>query len=1059
VRPIVLVSALLILASVTYASSPAPLGKLLSRQYTAMKASDPIVVLVYFKDKGARHTSSFNDASRLLSPASIERRLRFRSPDRVIDESDYPLNSSYVESVSRMVMNVRHELKWFNAVSVTATKEEIESIRQLPFVSQVEMVGRWKKKQDEIAQPLGKEPTPPAQPLGTTSLNYGTSFNQVNTIHVPPVHDLGIFGQGVVICLMDNGFRNPLHQAFDSMVIIATHDFVDHKTSVIPNDPDATFGSHGIWTLSTIGGNFPGQLIGPAFKAHFLLTRTENDSSETPIEEDNWVAALQWADSIGVDVTSTSLGYLGFDAPYTSLTAADMNGHTAIISQAAAHGAALGIVVVNAAGNNGGGDGIHNTLNAPADADSIITAGAIDATGTRAVFSSVGPTTDIPARIKPDVMAMGVSTKAASSTDTVGYVSVSGTSFACPLSAGVAALIRSANPSLTPLQVRDAMRNTANNAATPNNLYGWGILNADSALKYFGVTSLGLGSISGTAFNDLNGNGVKDTGEGGVAGVRIVLSGVVAESTVTDGSGNFTFGGLAIDTYYSLHQQSPAGWTALGGPTRLLLLQPTDTTNVNFGDFQNATVSGNVYSDVNKNGIYDGGDTALAQWSVSISGPVTQSVLSNSGGAYSFSNLPPGIYTIAESTHFDWLQSYPPQNGVYSVTTRSGLDTTELNFLNYFDTVYNYPVAAGWNLLSLPQNPANHAKGAIYPSAISKAFIYNHAYAPVDTLQVGAGYWLKFTNAQNIFIFGTAITTDTISVAAGWNMIGALSKPIAASSIQQNPTGNLSSNYFGYNGSYTIADTLLPHRGYWIKAKNDGQLYLNSTSIAPATSTSPTASKSPENIVTFTDAAKHHQSLFFTNDESQNGKSSQYELPPLPPDGGFDVRFANGCLAAAAPGDMQILVTSANYPVTVTWTAAGRASASLNIDGNEIQMAGKGELVLHQPPSDLRLRAPGAIGKTIPTAFALEQNYPNPFNPSTEFRYDLTKDGTVSLKIYNVLGEEIAQVVNGLQPSGSHTARWNAGGQPSGLYLARIIMSDRSGKLLYSATQKVMLLK
>jgi len=1051
----------MLLAQTTYASDPAPLGKLLSRQYTAMKNDDPLVVLVYFKDKGARHDATLQDAQQLLSEQSIQRRLRFRSPDRVIDESDYPLNPSYVQAVSGMVMNVRHELKWFNALSVTATKEQIETLRRLPFVSQVEMVGRWKKKQDEIPQPIIKSAESAAQPLGTTSLNYGTSFNQVNTIHVPPVHDLGIFGQGVVICMMDNGFRNPLHQAFDSMVIIATHDFVDHKTGVIPNDPDPGFGSHGIWTLSTIGGNFPGQLIGPAFKAHFLLTRTENDSSETPIEEDNWVAALQWADSIGVDVTSTSLGYLTFDAPYTSLTSADMNGHTAIISQAAAHGASLGIVVVNSAGNEGGGDGIHNTLIAPADADSIITAGAIDATGTRASFSSVGPTTDIPARVKPDVMAMGVSTKAASSTDTVGYVSVSGTSFSCPLSAGVAALIRSANPSLTPLQVRDAMRKTANNAASPNNQYGWGILNADSALKYFGVTSLGLGSISGTVFNDLNGNNVKDGGENGVSGVKIVLSGVVAESTVTDGSGNFSFSGLAIDTYYSLSQQSPAGWTATGGPFRLLLLHPADTAGVNFGNFQNGNISGHVYSDVNKNGIYDAGDTALAQRSVRITGPVSESVLTDSAGSYAFSNLPPGTYAISESAYVDWLQSYPPGNATFSVTMRSGLDTTALNFLNYFDTEFNYPVASGWNLLSLPQDPVNHAAWVLYPAAASKAFIYNHAYAPTDTLRVGTGYWLKFNDAQNVQILGNAITSDTLSVTTGWNMIGALSTIISVSSIQQNPPGNLSSSYFSYNGSYVIADSLQPHRGYWIKAKNDGQLYLNSSTAFPAIAVHSNPASFPENTITFTDAAKHHQSLHVSTDESQKESIKQLELPPLPPDGGFDVRFANGGLGAALAGseEVPVLLSSAVFPVHITWMISGGSPLSLSADGREIPLVGTGSITLQQSPSHLRLIASHAEGRQIPASFALQQNYPNPFNPSTEFRYDLSSNGLVSLKIYNVLGEGIAQLVHEVQDAGSHTIRWNAAEQPSGLFFVRMIVSDQTGRQVYSATQKIVLLK
>ncbi len=164
-------------------------------------------------------------------------------------------------------------------------------------------------------------------------------------------------------------------------------------------------------TLSTIGGYTSGTLIGPAYGASYILLRTENDSSETPFEEDKWIAGIEWADSIGVQVTSTSLGYLDYDAPYKSWTWQDMNGRTTPISRAAAMAVRKGIIVVNSAGNNGIGPNFpnQNTLNAPADADSVLAVGALTPAGSRASFSSVGPTTSIPPRIKPDVMAQGTS--------------------------------------------------------------------------------------------------------------------------------------------------------------------------------------------------------------------------------------------------------------------------------------------------------------------------------------------------------------------------------------------------------------------------------------------------------------------------------------------------------------------------------------------------------------------------------------------------------------------------------------------------------------------------
>lgn len=1058
-KSIVIVLSLMIFSITMYAGDPAPIGKNLGKIYPVIGNNEPTVVLIYLKDKGA-HQRNIMDAPILLSKESIARRLRFRPPENVIDESDYPLERSYVQAIAGQVINVRNELKWFNAVSVTATKTQIEALRLLPFVKEIDLVNRWKKTQNETIQPLVKSSEAPPQPKGVATLNYGASFAQDNLEKIPAVHDLGIYGQGVTICMMDNGVRNPYHQVFDSMHIIATHDFVDHKTSVIPNDANTGFGSHGVWTLSIIGGYRPGSLIGPAFRSNFLLARTENDSSETPIEEDNWVAALQWADSIGVDVTSTSLGYLGFDAPYTSLTAADMNGHTAIISIAAAHGAALGIVVVNAAGNDGNSNGVTNTLIAPADADSIITAGAVDVNGNLAGFSSGGPTTDNPSRIKPDVVAVGVGNEVASSTDTVSYGYGSGTSFACPLTAGVAALIRSANPSLTPLQVQKAIKQTANNVASPNNLYGWGVVNADSALKYFGVTSLGLGSVSGTAFNDLNGNGVKDAGEPSLSGIRIRLSGVVTDSTLTDGSGNFTFSNLPIDTYYSLSQQPQGGWVSSTGSKTILLIHPSDTTAINFGSFQNGIISGHVYNDVNKNGIFDAGDSVLALWTVRLSGPAPQSVLTDSTGWYAFSNLSPGIYTVSESAQANWFQSYPPGNGSYSVTMRSGLDSSGLVFLNYYDAQFNYPVVAGWNLLSLPQIPASHLKTDLYPSAKSQAFIYNHEYKIIDTIPNGIGYWLKFANSQNILILGTERTADTISVVTGWNMIGSLSAPFAVSSIGQNPTGNISSNYFQYNSAYSVADSLRPHTGYWVKAKNPGQLYVNSSGGHALPLAAQTTNPAQLNQITFIDAGKRQQTLYFTQDSSLNNERDRYELPPLPPDGGFDARFSNGSLLNIASGieDAQILISSGIFPMSLKWKIVDAEGSALQIDGKEIALHGNGSATLAQA-ADIRLAPSSASGKLIPKTFALEQNYPNPFNPSTTLTIDLSDPGFVSLKIYDVLGREIRTLVNGTKAAGVYTMRWNANDAPSGLYFARMTVTNASGKQVYTATQKFVLMK
>lgn len=287
------------------------------------------------------------------------------------------------------------------------------------------MVERFRKRpeptENEIEESISTE-----QPNNLTGFNYGSSLTQNQQINVVAVHNTGNYGQGVRICLMDAGFNRLSHEVFQNMNIIATWDFVNHRPYVGDGQGGMGEGSHGTQTLSTIGGFKEGQLIGPAFGATYILAKTENTESETPIEMDNWIAALEWADSIGVDVTSTSLGYLEFDPPYPSYNWTHMDGNTVPITIAADLAVKRGIVVVNSAGNEGF-NSTRNTLVAPADGDSVIAVGAVTSSGTRSYFSSVGNTVD--GRIKPDVMAMGSGVRVASSTSDNGYTSSSGTSF------------------------------------------------------------------------------------------------------------------------------------------------------------------------------------------------------------------------------------------------------------------------------------------------------------------------------------------------------------------------------------------------------------------------------------------------------------------------------------------------------------------------------------------------------------------------------------------------------------------------------------------------------
>ncbi len=448
-----------------------------------MTAEDEALVWVFFNDKGSNELLRSSVPQGVVSQRSIQRRLKTRPAALAVDYSDLPVEQAYVEQLHQRVVRVRQLSKWFNGASVLATKSQIERLESMPFVRKLELVTRFRRNSSEefTSAPVQKPVAPSTQT--TLLLDYGISFGQLNQINVPAIHNTGNYGQGVLVGVFDNGFRLLTHQAFDSLRsrIVATYDFVDHKVSVVPNNPDPGFGAHGILTFSALAGYKSGQLIGPAFGAQFILARTENDSSETPVEEDNWLAAIEWADSIGVDVTSTSLGYLTYNPPYPSWTWENMNGNTTVITRACDMAVSKGIVVVNSAGNNGENTS-HNTLNAPADGDSVLAIGAVNSDGSKAGFSSMGPTTSVPPRIKPDVMAQGSSVYCASATDPTGYTYAGGTSLSCPLAAGVVALLLHAKPTANPIQIANALRQTASRASTPDNYYGWGIINAVSAI-------------------------------------------------------------------------------------------------------------------------------------------------------------------------------------------------------------------------------------------------------------------------------------------------------------------------------------------------------------------------------------------------------------------------------------------------------------------------------------------------------------------------------------------------------------------------------------------------
>lgn len=460
---------------------------------------------VYFKDKGndirnttvlQKASSEYQTALTQLSDRAIIRRSKVLAPERLIDAQDLPIHPNYINTIRDIGGLLQKEVRWMNAASFKLTDEDVMAVKQLPFVDIIKPVEKFIRKNlpASTANELQKLQS-------TTSYDYGLSQQQYAAVKIPEVHDLGIAGEGVLVGMLDTGFRWRVHESLQSTKVIAEHDFInnDDTTANQAGDPNGQ-DSHGTLTMSILGSNLPGKIIGPAFKSDFILGKTEYVPTETQIEEDWWAAGIEWMESQGVDVVSSSLGYSTFDdGGGYYWDNGDFNGRTSITSKAAARAARLGVVVVTAMGNEGNGDGVRGTLLCPADADSILSVGAITINGSLAYFSSTGPTND--GRIKPDVVTPGVSIYSAQIPGPSTYGYSQGTSASTPITAGIAALVLSARPELTPLQVRDAIRNTAERVEVsrfpnhPNNFVGWGNANALLAISYFGPVFSGKPNI------------------------------------------------------------------------------------------------------------------------------------------------------------------------------------------------------------------------------------------------------------------------------------------------------------------------------------------------------------------------------------------------------------------------------------------------------------------------------------------------------------------------------------------------------------------------------------
>ena len=382
------------------------------------------------------------------------------------------------------------------------------------------------------------------------------------------------------------------------------------------------------------------------------------------------------------------------------------------------------------------------------------------------------------------------------------------------------------------------------------------------------------------------------------------------------------------------------------------------------------------------------------------------------------------------------------------------------------------PVNNGWNMVSLPVTPEILLKDSVFKGSSSPAFSYNGGYQMESVLQVGTGYWLKFPSATSIQILGEDRSGDSVDVVGGWNMVGTPTYPVQVVSVKSIPPGIVTSYFYGYRKGYFPADSLLPMQGYWVKMKSSGKLVVGQ----PGTVSTPKATFARNifetfNSLTLCDRSEQQQTLYFGADEKLD--LSQFELPPAPPRGVFDARFPSGrfveSIDSKVQKDVPIVLSSASFPITISWDASKQQETySLRIAGNETVLHGQGSLTVTAPAADIALRLASQSVSSLPKQFMLYQNYPNPFNPSTTIRFDIPRDALVTLKVYSVLGQEVAEIVEGkFYRAGSYAEQFSTASLASGVYFYRIVanatgnsstVQQRSAES-FAQTKKMLLLR
>ena len=402
---------------------------------------------------------SLDKPEQYLSHKALDRRAR---QGLKVDSTDLPVCRTYVDAIRRQGVDVVTTSKWQNTVTVQLSDTALmDEIARLPFVKMTEKVwtlpdsipARNKERKREVENKLEK-----------TDNYYGPAYRQIAIHHGDSLHEAGFKGKGMTIAVIDAGFYNADEiKALKKVKLLGTRDFVNPYSDIYEEN------NHGMKVLSCMAANKPYVVVGTAPEASYWLLRSEDNDSEHLVEQDYWAAAVEFADSVGVDVVNTSLGYFTFDDSTKNYKYRDLDGHHALMSRQASKMADKGIVLVCSAGNSGASS--WKKITAPGDAENVLTVGAIDRRGVLASFSSIGNTADN--RVKPDVVAVGLNSDVMGTNGNLRKAS--GTSFASPILCGMVACLWQACPQLTAKEIIELVRQSGDRVDFPDNIYGYGV--------------------------------------------------------------------------------------------------------------------------------------------------------------------------------------------------------------------------------------------------------------------------------------------------------------------------------------------------------------------------------------------------------------------------------------------------------------------------------------------------------------------------------------------------------------------------------------------------------